>query len=256
MAVTITETEDSESAVARFGPRRHHRAIDLLTNVIALAALWMLYAAVRGVTAEEYSVAVGNAREVLSFQRSLGLPSELLLQRDLLGQTGILKMANVYYIVAHFPVTVGFLAFAWTFRREQFGRIRNTLIAVTGVGMVIHLVYPLAPPRMLDSPLFGFVDTGALLGPNPYDLGIAEAANQLAAMPSLHVGWALLVAIGVIWMFDSPWRYLIAIHPAITTFVVVLTANHYWIDAFTAAALVALAWAAQSMRLQRTLSWV
>ncbi len=256
MAVAITENEECEAPPGPALQRRSKRVVDLITNVVALAALWMLYAAVRGVTAEEYSVAVGNAREVLSFQRSIGLPSELLLQRDLLGQTGIVKMANVYYLVAHFPVTVAFLAFAWTFRRAQFGRIRNTLIAVTGIGMVIHLVYPLAPPRMLDSPLFGFVDTGALLGPNPYDLGIAEAANQLAAMPSLHVGWALLVAIGVIWMFDTRWRYLIAVHPAITTVVVVLTANHYWIDAFIAALLVTIAWAAQSMRLQRTLSWV
>ncbi len=256
MAVTINEAEDKDPPLAAFRQGRSNRVLDLVTNVVALGALWMLYVAVRGVTAEDYSVAVGHAREVLSFQRSLGLPSELLFQRDLLDQTGVVKMANVYYLVAHFPVTLAFLAFAWTFRRHQFGRIRNTLIAVTGIGMMIHLVYPLAPPRMLDSPLFGFVDTGALVGPNPYDLGVAEAANQLAAMPSLHVGWALLVAIGVIWMFDSRWRYLIAIHPAITTIVVVLTANHYWIDAFTAAALVTVAWAAQSMRLQRTLSWV
>lgn len=233
-------------------PTAAERALDLVTNVVILGGLWLLYSAVRGVTAEEYSVALDNARELVSFQHAIGLPSESLLQRDFLDQVGLLKLANVYYIAAHFPVTVAFLLFAWAFRRHQFGRIRNTLVAVSAVGMIIHLVFPLAPPRMLPR-MFGFIDTGRIVGPNPYDLGIAEAANQIAAMPSLHVGWALLVAVGVIWMFESKWRWLIVIHPATTTLVVVLTANHYWTDAIIAALLVGLFWAMQSQRLQRVM---
>lgn len=257
MAVTITKTEHDESLapeqpVAR--PRLATRILDLVSNVAVLGALWLLYSAVRGVTSEEYSVALGHAREVVSFQRSIGLPSERLFQQDFLGQIGLLQMANVYYIAAHFPITIAFLAYTWMFHRRQFGRIRNTLVAVSAISMVIHVIYPLAPPRMLG--WAGFVDTAAKFGPSPYDLGIAEAANQIAAMPSLHVGWALLVAIGTIWIFDSRWRWLVAIHPAITTVVVVLTANHYWIDAFIAAALVGIAWAVHSSRLHRVLSWV
>ena len=257
MALTIQKSDKPDRTAPVRPARPASRALDLFTNVLALGALWLLYSAVRMVTADEFSIAVGNAFDVVSFQRSLGLPSELNLQQEFLGRTNVVKMANVYYIAAHFPVTIAFLAFAWAFRRDHFSRIRNTLIAVSAVGMVIHLLYPLAPPRMMEGvPGFGFVDTGALLGPSPYDLGAGEAANQLAAMPSLHVGWALLVAIGVIWMFTSRWRWLVVVHPAITTLVVVLTANHYWTDAFIAAVLVGIAWAAQSFRLQRSLSWV
>ena len=248
MATTLKSHEAEHATVGR-------RALDLATNVVVLGGLWFLYAAVRGVTAEEYSVAIDNARELLSFQHAIGMPSESLLQRDFLGQIGLLKLANIYYLAAHFPVTIVFLLFAWAFRRHQFGRIRNTLIAVSAVGMIIHLIFPLAPPRMLPR-MFGFIDTGRIVGPNPYDLGVAEAANQIAAMPSLHVGWALLVAVGVIWMFESKWRWLIVIHPAITTMVVVLTANHYWTDAIIAALLVGLCWAIQSHRLQRALLWI
>ena len=253
MAITLSTTESDPSPSTP--EAASSRALDLATNVVVLGALWFLYSAVRGVTAEEYQVALANANRVVSFQHSIGLPSESLLQRDFLGQVGLLKLANIYYLAAHFPVTVGFLAFTWGFRRASFNRIRNTLVAVSAVGMVIHLLYPLAPPRMLPR-MFGFVDTGRIVGPDPYDLGIAEAANQIAAMPSLHVGWSLLVAIGVIWMFDSKWRWLIAIHPAITTLVVVLTANHYWTDAIIAALLVGLFWSLQSLRLQRVLRWV
>lgn len=253
MAATLS-TSESEASSSQ--PQSvNSRILDLVTNVVVLGSLWLLYSAVRGVTAEEYAVALQNGREVLSFQHAIGLPSESLLQRDLLGQVGLLKSANVYYIAAHFPVTIGFLAFAWAFRRHQFGRVRNTLVAVSAVGMVIHLVFPLAPPRML-KPMFGFIDTGRIIGPNPYDLGIAEAANQIAAMPSLHVGWSLIVALGVVWMFESKWRWLVLIHPAITTMVVVLTANHYWTDAIIAALLVAFFWSLQSLRLQRVLRWV
>ncbi len=260
MAVTISKTEcvepDTSSAPpqSRAPERPTNRLLDLVGNVAVLGALWLLYTAVRGVTSEDYSVALGHAREVVSFQRSIGLPSERLFQKDFLDQIGLLRTANVYYIAAHFPVTIGFLAYAWAFHRQKFGRIRNTLVAVTAIGMVIHVLYPLAPPRMLG--WAGFVDTAAKFGPSPYDLGIAEAANQIAAMPSLHVGWALLVSIGTIWIFDSRWRWLVVIHPAITTVVVVLTANHYWLDAFIAAALVGLAWGVHSSRLHRVLSWV
>lgn len=252
MTATIHTTESPDPTTESGAPSR---ARDFATNAGVLGALWLLYSAVRGVTAEEYQVALANAQRVVSFQHSIGLPSESLIQRDLLDQVGLLKLANVYYVAAHFPVTIAFLLFAWAFRRRQFGRIRNTLVGVSAVGMVIHLLYPLAPPRALPR-IFGFIDTGRIVGPNPYDLGVAEAANQIAAMPSLHVGWSLLVALGVIWMFESKWRWLVLVHPAITTAVVVLTANHYWVDAIVATVLVMAFWAAQSLRLQRVLCWI
>ncbi len=69
---------------------------------------------------------------------------------------------------------------------------------------MIHVIYPLTPPRMMN----GFVDTAALLGPDPYALGISGGSNQLAAMPSLHLGRALLIAIGTIWVGTSDMRCL------------------------------------------------
>ncbi|MEP6760733.1 MAG: phosphatase PAP2 family protein, partial [Sporichthyaceae bacterium] len=88
--------------------------------------------------------------------------------------------------------------------------------------------------------LSGFVDTMATIGPSAYEGSAATVANQFAAMPSLHVGWALLLAVVVIRTTTVGWRWLTLAHPAITTLVVVVTANHYWLDAVVAVALLAM----------------
>lgn len=230
-ALTSTRAEDGPRI-----PRR--RSVDLVINLAVLAVLWIGYTAVRGVTADDFAVAMDNARDVLQVQNLLGLPSELGFQQVLIERTQLVKAANLYYIGVHFPATIGLLAWVWLRHRGRFDRIRNTLIAVTGAGLVIHVLFPLAPPRMVG----GFVDTAAVFGPSPYDLSISQAANQIAAMPSLHVGWALIVSFGVITILHTRWRWLAIVHPAITLAVVVMTANHYWLDAAVAIALVLVGW--------------
>ena len=202
----------------------------------------------RGITAGDLAAATENARWIIDVQRALGLPSEAGLQSMLIDQRWLLKSANLYYLGVHFPITVGFLAWAWRNHRSKFARVRNALIATTSAGLVIHVLYPLKPPRMMN----GFVDTGALLGPDPYSLGISGGANQLAAMPSLHVGWALLIAIGAIWIGTSRAKWLALAHPVLTLFAVVLTANHFWVDAIAAAAIVIAAWHFTPTRRSRT----
>lgn len=214
------------------------RGRDLLNNATVLVLLFFAYSTVRSVTADEFTTAMLNATDVLRIQESLGLPSELSFQQAMISRTGFLKAANIYYIAVHFPLTIAFLAWVWLNHRVQFNRVRNTLISVTAAGLIMHVAYPLAPPRMVD----GFVDTAAWLGPNPYDLDVSAAANQIAAMPSLHVGWAFLVAISLIWILRTRWRWLALAHPAITSAVVVITANHYWSDAIVAMALVFIGW--------------
>lgn len=236
---SLTETCDAPKGAAQTEDAfLRSRGADLVANIGLLGALWFAYSAVRGVTSDDLATAMGNAGDLLRFQRVVGLPSELAVQQTLIGKTSLLKAANVYYVVAHFPVTVGFLGWAWLRHRDRFARIRNTIVAVTAAGLAVHVVFPLAPPRMLT----GFVDTAKVFGPNPYDLKIASAANQIAAMPSLHVGWALLVAIGIIWIVQSKWRFLAILHPVVTAGVVVVTANHFWADVIVAVSLVLVGW--------------
>ncbi len=222
------------------------RAVDLAVNVALLVSLWFAYALVRRVTADEWTQAILNSGNILQLQDWLGLPHEGAFQQLVLDRPRLVRAANIYYMWAHFPVTGAFVLWAWFRHRSSFSVIRNTLIGVTGAGLILHLVYPLVPPRKLP----GFIDTGVVFGPSPYDLSASEAANQLAAMPSLHVGWAVIVALSVISLSRGRWRLLALAHPFITTAVVVLTANHYWIDAVVAIFLVAGAWA-YSVKIER-----
>lgn len=113
------------------------------------------------------------------------------------------------------------------------------MVALTAGALAVHILVPLAPPRMLTDR--GFVDLAARYGQSVY--GAADSgglSNQFAAMPSLHVGWALLLGVAVVAATRTPWRWLALAHPALTTLVVVGTANHYWLDVIVAAVLLAL----------------
>ncbi len=216
------------------------RLTDLARNVALLFMLYVAYAWVRRLTADDYTLAFSNARKLVAFQDAIGLPSERIFQAQFLYHPGLVRAANTFYMWVHFPGTALFLFWAWWRHRPHFPVIRASLISLTVAGLILHLAFPLAPPRKLTSQ--GYVDTGLLFGPSPYDLSASQAANQIAAMPSLHVGWALLVAISVVALSRSRWRYLIVVHPIVTTMVVVMTANHYWADAIIAALLVIGSW--------------
>jgi PAP2 superfamily len=200
-----------------------------------------LYDVGRYIAARHVGMAFHHAGTVLGIERWLYLPDEAALQHWFLdAYSGIVQVANVYYASMHFPMTI--LTLVWLFFSHPLHYLwaRRALVTATGLGLVIEFVYPLAPPRMLDAE--GFIDAAEKFGQSVYDApGVAGLSNQFAAMPSLHVGWALLVAIVLISSIESRWSWLFALHPIVTLFVVVITANHYWLDGLVGSALVVFA---------------
>jgi hypothetical protein len=210
----------------------------LLRELVLLAALLTLYRWVRFLVRERTDVAFDNARRILEWEHSLLLDTEAALQRLVLPHRDLVVVLNRYYVSVHFAATVLFLVWAFARSLRDYRVLRRVLVLVTLSSLVLHVVFPLAPPRMMP----GFVDTMARFGPNPYHSeGVREFANQYAAMPSLHVGWSLVVAYGVVRISRARLRWLVLVHPALTVLAVVLTANHYWLDGIVAAALVAWA---------------
>lgn len=205
-----------------------------------LALLFVVYELVRGLARDDVGEAGRRGWQLLGWERALHLPSELSAQKLGLAHTALTSALNNYYVWVHFPATAAFLLWLWWRRPEHYPRIRTALVAMTGVAMVLQALTPVAPPRLL--PGSRFVDTMAVLGPSAYDgHATASLANQYAAFPSLHVGWALLVAYGVVATSSRRVRWLAVGHPVATVAVVVMTANHYWIDGLAAAVLLAAA---------------
>lgn len=215
------------------------RLIRLGGEIALVGALFALYKAGRLVTDDARDTALANASNVLRWEQAVGLPNELWVQQTMLSSETLTRLANAYYASVHFPLTAAFLIWLYMARRRAYVQARNVLILMTALALILHIVYPLAPTRMLDEA--GFVDTGAMLGPSVYDSPADSVSNQFAAMPSLHFGWALVVAYGCVRVLDSRVRWLALVHPIITLLVIVGTGNHFWIDAVVAGLLFVLA---------------
>jgi hypothetical protein len=209
--------------------------------LLLVAGLFLIYKFGRQLANGHTTEAFHNAHRVWAWERSLHLPGEGAVQSALLHGEALVRTANLYYAAVHFTATAAFLAWLYIRRPGHYLWARRVLALVTGGALVLHLVFPLAPPRMLD--VTHLVDTGQAYGPTVYGATpeTDSMANQFAAMPSLHFGWALMLAIGLIAATRSRWRPLWLLHPLVTLVVIVGTANHYWLDAIVATALLGIA---------------
>jgi hypothetical protein len=184
-------------------------------EIAIIATFYFAYRFGRLIGIGREDVAHAHAELVHRVQEILHLPSEAAIQDAVASIPHVYEIANHYYVTLHFPVIIAFLLWGFFARpRGEYVWARNLLIVQTSLALLIHIVFPLAPPRMY--PQWGFVDTMAVFGPNAYEGASASVANQYAAMPSLHIGWAVLIA-------------------------VVITANHWLLDGLVASALLALA---------------
>ncbi|POX45202.1 hypothetical protein C3489_34745 [Streptomyces sp. Ru71] len=218
---------------------RISRRPPLLRELLLVAGLFLVYKFGRQLATGHTGEAFRNARHVWDLERTLHLPGEGSVQSLLLHGDTLIHLANTYYATVHFPVTAAFLIWLYLRRPAHYVWSRRVLAVVTAAALVLHLTFPLAPPRMLAAT--GLIDTARVYGPSVYGPPQTDhLSNQFAAMPSLHFGWALMVAIGLIAATRSRWRWLWLAHPLLTLLVIVGTANHYWLDAIVATALLGL----------------
>ncbi|GAB3662026.1 phosphatase PAP2 family protein [Actinocorallia lasiicapitis] len=237
----MTQLEAAGTAQDRLWPRTR-----LLRETALLVTLFLLYKVGRRVADGHQERAFANADSVWRLERSLRLPEEASFQRLAL-HDGLIQAVNAFYAYVHFPAIVLFLGWIYFRRAGHYGWIRTTLIAMTAGGLLLHVLVPLAPPRLL--PGLGMIDTGAVYGPRVYGPPQSDGVNnQFAAMPSLHVGWALLIAVGLIATGRTAARLLWLLHPLATLLVVVATANHYWLDGLVGCLLVSTAFGCGPVR--------
>ena len=188
----VSSAEESSS-----GPARSTAVRRALREVALVLVLLLAYKFGRLAADGNVGAAFQNAESVWHWERMLGLPSEKGVQGVLLDHRGAIRLANGYYAWVHFPATGLFLLWLYCRRPAHYRWIRKVMTLLTGSALLLHLVAPLAPPRMLARA--GMTDTAHVWGPAVYgDPRTDAAANQYAAMPSPHVGWAVVVAVALI----------------------------------------------------------
>ena len=210
---------------------RTRRAAPFALESGLIAGLYALWQLAGSLSVLGTSGAFRRAEEIIRLEHEWHLPSEAAVQRLVIGHPLIVQASNLYYASMHFGVMFVFLIWLFVRHRESYAPVRTTLAWTTFVCLLIQLI-PVAPPRLLPS----FVDTATSYGQSVYSLGLAP--DQLSAMPSVHVAWAVLVGWSVVRISTSRWRWLVLAHPVLTVFVVVATANHFWLDGVVGAAVL------------------
>ena len=214
-------------------------------EIVLVLIFYVFYSAIRnqfGSTSVSSSKAFNNAESIIDLEDSLGLFFELEVQNFFIDWRWFIQFWNLFYGTFHFVVTA--FALIWIYRKFPvlYPRWRTSFLCTTGLALIGFSLFPLMPPRLLtDCGQYGacvttwpFIDTVTDIGGLwSFDSGTMQrVSNQYAAMPSLHFAWASWCTLALWPTLKSRWtRTLIAIYPVATLFAVVVTGNHYWIDA-------------------------
>ena len=212
-------------------------------EVLYIAVFYSVYTLIRnhGIASGSGALAFRNARQVIRAQGYLGIAHEETIQDLFLGWKPFIAFWDVFYGTAHFVVTVGALVYLFRRMPERYPLWRNTLALTTALALLGFALYPLMPPRLLPES-YGFVDTLRVVGGLwSFESGaVAKVSNPYAAMPSLHMAWSGWCVFVLVPAFRRPWaKQAMMGYPLLTLFAVVVTANHYFLDAVGGAVVLA-----------------
>ena len=224
-------------------------------EILIVAVVDVIYETVRNLSAGKPDKAYSNALLIIDWQRNLGIWHEQAMQNFALDFTPLIVFANYFYGSVYIAATLFTLVFLYSKFPDDYPLFRNTLMIGTLCGLIGFALFPLMPPRLLDDTLllhganaghwFGFVDT-LVKYPTFWsfnDEAMKTISNQFAAMPSLHCGWAFWGLIALRPRMKSWWsKTLVILYPIVTVYVVVITANHYVLDAVAGFALFTFAY--------------
>jgi PAP2 superfamily protein len=215
-------------------------------ELILVGILYGAYEISRGLGDVDVSTALSNGREILHLERVWHLDPEGLLNGALHHATFVAVLASYFYSLMHYLVTPVVLVWMYRSHRAEYGFARTALALSTAIGLIGYLLLPTAPPRMLggsglrdilaDTQHWGWWgDEGSV------PKGLGGLTNQFAAMPSLHVGWAVWCGVLIAIYAEHRWvRIIGASYPILTTLVVMATGNHYLLDAIAGVVVMGL----------------
>ena len=223
-------------AVAHHVPRPVWRRLPWWAELATITVFYAAYEVLRVLSPSRAGAALAHAGSVVRLEQALHLGVEATANHWLAGSSLWSHLAGYWYLTAHFAVTPVVLALAWWKAPAGYAALRSALVVLSFTALVVYWAWPLAPPRYA---VAGTVDT--LIQGNFFGAADAHGAsglvNEYAAMPSLHVGWAVWCAVSGVVLLRSRWRHLAWAYPLTMTAVVLSTGNHYLLDALAGLAL-------------------
>jgi PAP2 superfamily len=229
--------------------------LDALRQLLLFGGAYYLYRIVRGIVDGQVTSAFSHARAIVNLERGLHLFFEPSVQTWTVSKLWLIHAADFTYVNAHFVITTAFLIWLYFWRNEAFYFVRNMFMIAMGVALVLYVVFPTAPPRFL--PEWGFTDTVSDFFGQQASHSASMLYNPYAAMPSMHVAFALMIGTtGVRLVKWRPGRAFWSVYPLFITFVVIVTANHFWLDAAMGAIVAAMsAYASAALARARPDAW-
>jgi hypothetical protein len=219
------------------------RRLDPVLQIGLVIGLAETYRLLRRLIPTDWPVAIANAQHVLHLERVLHIDWEASVQRVFLATPTLVKGMNWFYLSSHFVVTFAFFVWLYWRNRDGFARFRDGFLLGTAIALVIHWRYPTAPPRLAD---IGIKDTISLY--SHVNIGAPHHerfSNPVAAVPSLHAGWAFALGVGLM-IYARSWflRLFGVLYPAAVMLTIVVTGNHFIFDAVAGALVMAVGFAA------------
>jgi hypothetical protein len=215
----------------------HPGPLQALSEVVLVLTITLAYFLTRGLARGGMTVAFQHAQDILSFEQRIHLDPEAFLQHLAIAHIWLMDAANLFYLAGHLPVLISIAVWLYWTRPVGYRWFRNAFLLSALLGLSIYIVLPVAPPRYLP----GFVDTLKASGINLDGSAAGPFYNPYAAMPSLHVGWALLAGLVVVVSARARWlRIAGAALPIVMAFAVLMTANHYLLDILAGCAIAVI----------------
>jgi len=201
----------------------------------------ILYELSRTLAKGNLAAAFVHAQNVVSLEKTLGIFTEIDVQRFALNHQWVLDVANMTYFHAHFAVTTVFMFWLYLRRNHHYYFVRNIIFSAMAIALAGYFLYPTAPPRMLTND--GFIDTLEKTANLNFSSGpIAFLSNPFAAIPSVHTCFSLIIGTSCFFLVRRRFlRVTWLFYPVLIVFSIVATANHFWLDAFLGALLAVVA---------------
>jgi membrane-associated phospholipid phosphatase len=197
-----------------------------LREPLIIVAAYVPYFLARGHAVDNAPAAFANAQHLIQFERSAGIFEELSVQSATLSYSFLVHVFNVVYFYGHWPVIIACGVYLFLKNPRVYAITRNAFLISGAAALALYALFPVAPPRLSAA---GFVDTLAWTVPVSYDQ--SRLVNPYAALPSLHVGWNLLIALGVFFGAQKlALRVVVLLLPPAMLVATVVTGNHFFID--------------------------